>query len=94
MRQLAVEKGDAGNNPVVISQCSVQEQTCTHYIPLSKGIDFHVGLPVMEEYKEGKTGSFDPVRAIKDGLRKVFPFLKPYIESSAKTSSNSDNAEL
>jgi hypothetical protein len=31
MRQLAAEKGEEGNVPVVISTCSIRESMCTHY---------------------------------------------------------------
>ena len=31
MRKLAVEKGEAGNVPVVISMCSIKDEMCTHY---------------------------------------------------------------
>ena len=88
------EKGEPGNNAVVISQCSEEEQSCTHYIPLVKGIEFHVGLPSTEAHMKDHIDSFDLVRAMKDGLRVIFPFLKPYIEPSATTSSQNDNAEL
>jgi len=94
MRQLAAEKGAADNNAVVISQCSEEEQICTHYIPLVKGIEFHAGLPPMEEHMKDQNESFDLVRAMKDGLRVIFPFLKPYIEPNVKASSQNDNAEL
>ena len=94
MRQLAAEKGEDGNVPVVISQCSAGEKSCTHYIPLVKGIDFHAGLPSTEEHQKVNTETFDLVEVLKGGLRVVFPFLKPYIESTSTTSSVSDNVEL
>ena len=94
MRKLAAEKADKGSPPVVISQCSVEEGECTHYIPLTKGLAFHAGLPSAEEHlKANPEPFFDPVGAIKGGLRVIFPFLKPYIDTDAKTSS-ANEAEL
>ena len=91
---MAAEKGGADNNAVVISQCSEEEQICTHYIPLVKGIEFHAGLPSTDFHMKDHVDSFDLVRAMKNGLRVIFPFLKPYIEPSATVSSQNDNAEL
>jgi hypothetical protein len=31
MRKLAVEKGEEGNVPVVITMCSIKDEMCTHY---------------------------------------------------------------
>jgi hypothetical protein len=31
MRQMAKEKGEEGNIPVVISTCSLRDNMCTHY---------------------------------------------------------------
>lgn len=94
MRQLAAEKGEAGNAPVLISQCSKVGRECTHYIPLVKGVDFHAGLPSTVEYQKLTTQTFSLVTAIKNGLRVVFPFLKAYIEPTTTASSVGDNAEL
>lgn len=94
MRQLAAEKGQAGNTPVIISQCSEDEQTCTHYIPLVKGIDFHAGLPETVEHQKVNSESFSVIETLKGGLRVVFPFLKSYIDPTMSTSSVSDDAEL
>ena len=94
MRQLAAEKGEEGNPPVVISQCSEVDQICTHYIPLVKGIDFHFGLPVSEQHKIGKGEDFNLFEAIKDGLRVLVPSSKAYLGPTKVASSASDNAEL
>lgn len=95
MRKLAAERGEPGNVPVVISQCSVRGKECTHYIPLSKGSVFHAGLPSTEEYQNGiNSDTFDLVQKLKAGLRVVFPFLKTYIETTENKPAASDNSEL
>ena len=97
MRKLAAEKGKPDNLPVVISQCSEREKICTHYIPLVKGKKFHVGLPSTEEYQEAikaEEKPFDLVKTLKNGLRVVFPFLKPYLETTTETPAANNNAEL
>lgn len=94
MRQLAAEKGEEGNPPVVISQCSEVDQICTHYIPLVKGIDFHFGLPVSEQHKIGRGEDFNLFEATLDGLRVLVPSSKKFIGPTKVASSASDNAEL
>lgn len=91
LRKLAVEKG--AKDPVVISQCSVAEKECIHYVPLSKGVAFHDGRPVAQQHLDANPEVFDPIGIIKNGLRVVFPFLKPYIENADVASSES-GAEL
>ena len=85
---MAIEKG--AKAPVVISQCNAAEGECTHYVPLKKGIDFHVGKPVAEQHLEANPEVFDPVGIIKNGLRVVFPFLKPYIDNADGTSTEAE----
>lgn len=99
MRQLAAEKGEVGNTPVVVSRCSKVEKLCTHYIPLVKGVEFHAGLPSTVDHQEVTTQTFNLFVAMKNGLRVVFPFLKPYIEPTTTTTTTTssvgdDNAEL
>jgi hypothetical protein len=94
LRQLAAEKGEAGNNPVIISNCSEAEGKCTFYVPLVKGSEFHAGLPPTEEHQEATAVPFSLIEALKGGARVVFPFLKPYIETAKTASLNDDKAEL
>eukprot|EP00531_Pseudo-nitzschia_arenysensis_P002334 CAMPEP_0116123004 /NCGR_PEP_ID=MMETSP0329-20121206/4517_1 /TAXON_ID=697910 /ORGANISM="Pseudo-nitzschia arenysensis, Strain B593" /LENGTH=306 /DNA_ID=CAMNT_0003616891 /DNA_START=62 /DNA_END=982 /DNA_ORIENTATION=+ len=93
MRKLAMEKAEKGSPPVVISQCSVGEETCTHYIPLKEGLDFHMGRTLTDEHMVATFESFSLFGAIKGGLRVVFPFLKPYIDMEPAAASASE-AEL
>ena len=99
MRKLAAEKGET--IPVVISQCSEGEKVCTHYVPLVNSKEFLIGLPPTEEYIEkisvaAKNDSFFIVEAFKGGLRVIFPFLKPYIDTATTTTTttNDNDAEL
>ncbi len=93
MRKLALEKAEKGSPTVVISQCSVSEGTCTHYIPLKNGLDFHMGRTLTDEHMVATFESFSLLKAIKNGLRVVFPFLKPYIDTEVAGTSASE-AEL
>lgn len=95
LRKLAAEKGEPGNNPVIISQCSVGEKECTHYIPLSKGHVFHGGLPSTEEHQKGtEAAGFSLALVLKRGLRVIFPFMKSYIGTTENKPADSDNFEL
>jgi len=101
MRKLAAEKGET--IPVVISHCSEGEKSCTHYVPLVNSKEFLVGLPPTEEYMEiisvaAKNDSYGLVETFKGGLRVMFPFLKPYMETTTTTTTtttaNNNDAEL
>lgn len=35
---------------VVITTCNIDQQRCTHYVPLSKGRDFLLGRPTTEDH--------------------------------------------
>ena len=52
MRRLAIEKGEKGNVPIVISHCSKEQSMCTHYAPLVQGKKFLLGNPNSEEWIE------------------------------------------
>ena len=52
MRRLAIEKGEKGNVPVVISHCSKEQSMCTHYAPLVQGKKFLLGNPDSETFNE------------------------------------------
>jgi len=82
LRALAVEKGESGNIPVVISHCSIEQEMCTHYAPLVQGKDFLVGQPTTEEHLEALgPETFLDWEHLKGGARKISPkFMKTYID--------------
>ncbi len=81
MRKLAKEQGEKGNVAVVISNCSKDQQMCTHYAPLVQGKKFLMGRPDTEDHLETLGAEhFLDWNGMKQGGRKVFPFLKNFID--------------
>lgn len=81
----------SGDSPsVVITTCSVDDQMCTHYAPLSKKGKFLLGQLECKEYAKllGKSVVFD-FSQTSVFLKKVFPFLQ-YFSSSPKPKSRSE----
>jgi len=94
MRILAAEKGESGNIPVIISQCSEGDGTCIHYVPLVEGEDFLVGNPPMEKYLESiGDESFEIWESIQSGMRMIFPFTKKYFEKSQESERRKSKGE-
>lgn len=81
MRKLAVEKGEEGTVPIVITTCRETEEMCTIYAPLFQTRDFLNGQEDTETYLPTlpKQNLLDP-QGLKVGARKVFPYLKKYID--------------
>jgi len=91
MRILAEEKGEAGNVPVIISQCSEGDGYCTHYVPLVQGSDFLVGQPPMDKYLESiGEKSFELFEILKNGARRI---KKYFITSETKTTTTTTGDE-
>mmetsp|Transcript_47601 Transcript_47601/g.54973 ORF Transcript_47601/g.54973 Transcript_47601/m.54973 type:complete len:312 (-) Transcript_47601:375-1310(-) len=94
MRILAVEKGESGNIPVIISQCSEEDGTCIHYVPLVEGGDFLVGNPPMDQYlKSILDESFEIWESMQSGMRMIFPFTKKYFEKSPESEGRKTKGE-
>jgi hypothetical protein len=92
MRILAKEKGEAGNVPVIISQCSEGDGYCTHYVPLVQGGDFLVGQPPMDKYLESiGEESFELFEILKNGARRI---KKYFVTSETKTTTTTGDEEL
>ena len=51
IRRLAAPRSQEGNEIVVVSHCSKKQEMCTHYVPLSQGVEFLAGQPTMEEQR-------------------------------------------
>ena len=91
MRILAEEKGEAGNVPVIISQCSEGDGYCTHYVPLVQGSDFLVGQPPMDKYLESiGEKSFELFEILKNGARRI---KKYFITSETKTTTTTTTGD-
>jgi hypothetical protein len=83
MRRLAIEKGGAGTNPIVISTCRKEEQMCTLYAPLVQTKNFLMGRLDSESYKKGlpEEAFFISYGAVKQGLFKITPaWAREYVE--------------
>lgn len=85
-----VEKVSGDVPVVIITTCSVDDQMCTHYAPLSKGKKFLLGQLETKEYAKllGNSELFDFSQTVVF-LRKVFPFLK-YFSSGFESKSQSE----
>jgi hypothetical protein len=92
MRILAEEKGEAGNVPVIISQCSEGDGYCTHYVPLVQGKEFLVGQPPMDKYLESiGDESFELFEILKNGARRIKKyFVKATSETETKTTTGDE----
>jgi hypothetical protein len=91
MRILAEEKGEAGNVPVIISQCSEGDGYCTHYVPLVQGSDFLVGQPPMDKYLESiGEETFELFEILKNGARRI---KKYFVTSETKTTTTTTGDE-
>jgi len=81
LRKMAMENAEEGYSPVVISNCSVKQEMCTHYVPLVKSEDFLMGRPGTDALLASMpTEHFLDWEGFKQGGRKVFPFAKDYID--------------
>lgn len=81
LRKYGMEHSHKGSPVVVITTCSIQDEMCTHYVPLFKGHKFHMGRPVQKDYID----SLPPERFFDFSqttvrFKKMFPFLKPLLE--------------
>lgn len=85
-----VEMMEGDTPAVVITTCSVDDQMCTHYAPLSTEGIFLLGEPECKEYAKllGKSDMFDFSQTIVF-FKKVFPFLA-YFSSESKSESQSE----
>lgn len=81
MRKLAVEKGEEGTVPIVITTCRKDEEMCTVYAPLVHSKDFLLGQQDTETYLGGLPKEhFLDWEGFKQGGRKVMPFARKYID--------------
>lgn len=79
MKKLAKEKG--ADNAVVIATCSKSEEMCTIYAPLVSTKDFLLGQTDPETYKASvPEDALISYKGLKQGARKIAPFLKEYID--------------
>ena len=85
-----VEQTNGDIPAVVITTCSVDDQMCTHYAPLSTDGAFLLGQPECKEYATilGESDLFDFSQTIVF-LKKVFPFVT-YFSSGSKSESQSE----
>jgi len=79
LRQLGVEHGEEGNVPVVITNCSIKQKMCIHYVPLERGKEFLLGHPDTLTHNEalGEEHFLD-AKGMKQGLKKVLPWIHDF----------------
>ena len=79
MKKLAKEKG--AKDPIVIATCDTVEEMCTLYSPLVQTKDFLFGQADPETYKAAVPQDvLLSWQGLKQGARKLAPFLKDYID--------------
>lgn len=70
----SVDKNVGGSGPIVISSCSISQGMCTHYVPLIKSKQFHLGRPNSTTFFESHPAEpwFD-WEGMKSSIRKYVP---------------------
>mmetsp|Transcript_36047 Transcript_36047/g.52833 ORF Transcript_36047/g.52833 Transcript_36047/m.52833 type:complete len:285 (+) Transcript_36047:116-970(+) len=90
MIKYAKEHGEKGNSPVMLTTCSIKQQMCTHYAPLTKGTKYMLKQDDTETYArkvlEQKAANNDGVSManILKGLKKLSPFSKKDVKSTSE----------